>query len=446
MSEWSIQQVQQLAPDAAAMQAAQSLAKPGKWGNLGRNQRLLWGECQGSGANPYQVRVDLQDVAYKCSCPSRKLPCKHTLGLLLLMINDAVQVSAALPDFVMEWSGNRAKRAETRPSKEATAPDPEAQARRSEKRETRVLAGVEQLEVWLTDIIGQGLAAARTQPLSFWSQMAARQVDAQAPGLARRVRALADVASSAQWQSKLLTGLARLQLLLDAYRSLDRLPAPLAVEVRQLIGWTQDQDGVRARAGIRDHWSVLGRRQSEDEQLRTQRTWLHGRESQRFALVLEFAVGTQPLPATFVTGQCIDAELVYFEGVPELRVLEKVRHPTLQARIALPRVLDVTALQTEHAARLASNPWLERWPVMVAPMLPIMSGGQPYLQDDTGRRIGLVAGFRHGWNLLALAGGEPLAVFGEWDGETLDPITVHCRERWFTLAQLGELPLLSQVA
>jgi len=410
MSEWSIQQVQQLAPDAAAMQAAQSLAKPGKWGNLGRNQRLLWGECQGSGANPYQVRVDLQDVAYKCSCPSRKLPCKHTLGLLLLMINDAVQVSAALPDFVMEWSGNRAKRAETRPSKEATAPDPEAQARRSEKRETRVLAGVEQLEVWLTDIIGQGLAAARTQPLSFWSQMAARQVDAQAPGLARRVR------------------------------------APLAVEVRQLIGWTQDQDGVRARAGIRDHWSVLGRRQSEDEQLRTQRTWLHGRESQRFALVLEFAVGTQPLPATFVTGQCIDAELVYFEGVPELRVLEKVRHPTLQARIALPRVLDVTALQTEHAARLASNPWLERWPVMVAPMLPIMSGGQPYLQDDTGRRIGLVAGFRHGWNLLALAGGEPLAVFGEWDGETLDPITVHCRERWFTLAQLGELPLLSQVA
>jgi hypothetical protein len=240
--------------------------------------------------------------------------------------------------------------------------------------------------------------------------------------------------------------LARLQLLLDAYRSLDRLPAPLAVEVRQLIGWTQEQDGVRARAGIRDHWSVLGRRQSEDEQLRTQRTWLHGRESQRFALVLEFAVGTQPLPATFVTGQCIDAELAYFEGVPELRALEKVRHPTVQTRIAVPRLQDVTALQTEHAARLAGNPWLERWPVMVGPMLPIMSGAQPSLQDATGRRIGLVAGFRHGWNLLALARGEPLAVFGEWDGATLDPMTVHCRERWFTLVQLGELPLLSQVA
>src|ERR1044071_3523793 len=156
MPEWSVQQIQQLAPDAASLQAAQGLAKPGKWDTLGSHERLLWGECQGSGANPYQVRVDLQDVAYKCSCPSRKLPCKHVLGLLLLMVNGAVQSSATLPAFVTEWSGNRAKRAESKQSKEAAAPDPQAQARRSEKREARVLAGIEQLEAWLADLLKQG--------------------------------------------------------------------------------------------------------------------------------------------------------------------------------------------------------------------------------------------------------------------------------------------------
>ena len=430
------------------MQAAQGLAKPGKWQNLGRQERLLWGECQGSGANPYQVRIDVQDVAYKCSCPSRKLPCKHTLGLLLLLVKGSIEAKDQLPEFVTEWSGNRAKRAETKQAKVAAAAiaDPAAQARRSEKRETRVQAGIEQLEAWLSDIVSQGLAAARTQPMSFWTQMAARQVDAQAPGLARRVRMLGDSATGPQWQTKLLTELARLQLLLDAYRNIEHLPAPLAAEVRQLIGWNQDQDVVRARAGVRDHWTVLARRQTEDEQLRVQRTWLHGQQSQRFALVLEFAVGTQPLPATFVTGQCIDAELVYFEGLPELRALEKVRHPTAQTRLAAPPALDMVTLQAEHGARLASNPWLERWPVMVGPVQPVMSGEQLLLEDVAGRRIALSGGLRHGWSLLALASGEPFTVFGEWDGELLDPMTVQCRGRWFTLLQLGELPLLSQVA
>nr|WP_279163542.1 SWIM zinc finger family protein [Rhodococcus erythropolis] len=27
--------------------------------------------------------VDLRGPAYKCSCPSRKFPCKHALGLLV---------------------------------------------------------------------------------------------------------------------------------------------------------------------------------------------------------------------------------------------------------------------------------------------------------------------------------------------------------------------------
>ena len=35
-------------------------------------------------AGDVEVRADLVDVTYKCSCPSRKLPCKHGIALLLI--------------------------------------------------------------------------------------------------------------------------------------------------------------------------------------------------------------------------------------------------------------------------------------------------------------------------------------------------------------------------
>jgi len=75
--------VEQLATDQASLNAAAGLAKPGKWSNIGasHDSALIWGECAGSGANPYRVMADLRDMRNKCTCPSRKFPCKHVLAL-----------------------------------------------------------------------------------------------------------------------------------------------------------------------------------------------------------------------------------------------------------------------------------------------------------------------------------------------------------------------------
>lgn len=451
MSDWSIQRVEQLATDAAAFKAAQGTAKPGKWRNLGRDERLVWGECQGSGSTPYQVRVDLVDVTYKCSCPSRKLPCKHTLGLLLMLAGGTPIETASPPEFVAEWAANRAKRAEAkqaRDAKEATAapPDPAARAKRTEKRETRIAAGLDQLETWLADIIGQGLAVTRSQGPAFWSQMASRLVDAQAPGLARRVRDLADVAMASQWQDELLAGLARLQLLIDGYRGIERLPPDLAAEVRSIVGWTQEQEALRAREGTRDRWQVIARRQTEDETLKTQFTWLHGATSNAFALVLEFAVGAQPMPATYTVGQVIDAELVFFDGRPQLRALEKERFSGEPRQLTLPVPRDIGTLQSEHARILALNPWFERTPFVLGPVRPMFHAGRLQLQDATDRRIPVAANCRHAWDLVALAGGDSVSLFGEWTGSAFDPYSVERDGRLYTLARLADLPLLSRVA
>src|SRR5919204_1955012 len=82
---WTAAQVAGLAPDAAAVRAAQGLAGPARWLALGRDGPALWGACQGSGEQPWQTQVDLAEPAFRCTCPSRKLPCKHALALLLLL-------------------------------------------------------------------------------------------------------------------------------------------------------------------------------------------------------------------------------------------------------------------------------------------------------------------------------------------------------------------------
>src|SRR5690242_16467611 len=138
--DWSAETVEGLAPDAASVTAARKLARPGPWSSTGYDERALWGLCKGSGAKPYQTQVDVSGPAFKCSCPSRKFPCKHALALMLLRAGGEVAAGPA-PEWVVEWLDSRA----SRPVRMAGEPprDAEAAARRAAEREARVAGGVE---------------------------------------------------------------------------------------------------------------------------------------------------------------------------------------------------------------------------------------------------------------------------------------------------------------
>src|SRR5260370_29150618 len=84
--------IEQLATDQSSLKAPAGLAKPAKWSGVGvtRDGALVWGECAGSGANPYRVLADLRDHGTKCTCPSRKFPRKHLLGSLWLNAESTV--------------------------------------------------------------------------------------------------------------------------------------------------------------------------------------------------------------------------------------------------------------------------------------------------------------------------------------------------------------------
>jgi len=109
----SLEQVLALAPDANSAAAARQLGTPESWQNLGANGDAYWGECQGTAL--YQVRVARPDLVAKCTCPSRKVPCKHALGLLALAATAPDALTATEPpEWVMEWLVRRGESANRR--------------------------------------------------------------------------------------------------------------------------------------------------------------------------------------------------------------------------------------------------------------------------------------------------------------------------------------------
>jgi SWIM zinc finger len=435
---WTTQQILALAPDTGSAKAGQGLATARKWLTLGTDGQTAWGLCQGSGKDPYQTLINLTEPAFRCSCPSRKFPCKHALGLFLLLASSAAAFKEKKPpDWAGEWLASRAKRAQQRSEKQAKAEsgekivDEAAQAKRAASREAKVTAGLRELELWLRDITRGGLAAVQSQPLQFWERTAARLVDAQASGAARLTREMAGIPASGEgWESRLLERMSRLYLLIEGFKRVNDLPPATQSDIRASIGWTQNQEDLSREAGVRDRWLVLGQRVVEEDRLRAQRIWLWGEQSGRAALILHFAHGHQPLDVSFTTGAVIEAELAFFPSGYPLRAIVKQR---LGAAAPTGRISGCAKIADAHEAfvgAIAANPWLEIFPMLLVNVTPFRRGEGWSVRDAEGRALNLAPGFDFGWMMLALSGGHEIDVFGEWDGDHLWPLSAFCENRF----------------
>ena len=417
-----------LAPDESSAKAARGLASPSNWPSLGANHAAVWGECLGSGSKPYQTQVDLSGPAFKCSCPSRKFPCKHGLALLLVRAQEAQRfTTAAAPGWVSEWLSSRSEKAqkkEERQIEKTDAPaDPQAAAKRAAQRWQRVDGAGHELQRWLADQIARGLGAVNTEMLKTWHTMAARMVDAQAPGLGVRVRIAADgVNRGDNWPARTLERLGVLQLICEALQRRTDLPDDVQADLRSAIGWPHDKGEVLAYGQhVPDRWTVLGCVQEErDDKLIERRVWLHGERSGRRAWLLEHSFGGRGFETAWLTGSCTEATLVFFPGASKLRALASEvvgRHDVaVWPQLNLHEEWDIVA------QRVAACPWAGLHPVVMRNASPVPRGDDLYAVAE-GRALPLALGVVDRWKLHAVAGGLPIHLMGEWDGERLKPLT-----------------------
>jgi hypothetical protein len=418
--------------DASVFKDALKLVSSG-WSDTATNGQAAWGKIKGSAADPYMVCIDLSapPLASRCTCPSRKFPCKHAVALALRCVRQPkVFPQREPPAFVQAWLASRAASRARQQSDDAPKSEPGAgkisdAAKQAAKdktaaaRERKVAAGLDDLRLRLSDVVRRGLGDERLRGYKFWDDMAKRMVDAQAGGIAARLREIGGMMVDNERLPQALDALGRLYLLADCYPRLSAFPPGLQAEMRALIGFTIRKEDVLNEPGMRDVWSVISVEVEQDASLLTRRTWLHGAETGQWALLLDFAAGGQSFEATYHLGDTFNGELVYYPAAFPQRALIRHRGAPLPSAESPPHAYATIAdALNAYSNALAQSPWLERFPLMLNPTWVEETDRTLYLRDSVGDLLPLPAwasGFPR-WVFRAASGGAPIAVFGEWDG------------------------------
>src|SRR5271163_677838 len=95
--------IESAAPNAEAAKNGRGLVLKNKFVKLHITEdgSLLFGECQGSGKEPYRCSCDFlraESPTHRCSCPSRQFPCKHCLGLMYAYVQGKKFTQAEVPE------------------------------------------------------------------------------------------------------------------------------------------------------------------------------------------------------------------------------------------------------------------------------------------------------------------------------------------------------------
>jgi hypothetical protein len=431
--------VLRLAPDAGSAKSGQDVAQERKWVFLAGDEAVLWGQCQGSGAKPYQVQIDLAEPAFKCSCPSRKFPCKHGLGLLLIYATSPAAIKAAeRPPWVNEWISSRearATKAAEKQSRESQPRDPEAQAKRRKKRIENAREGFAGLSAWMRDLVRTGIGAVPGKGFDFFDSQARRMVDAQSPGVARMVRELGSLAAQgAGWQKPFIEQLSQLHLLSRALERFDELPESARADVEAVLGVTIAADELKTLPAIADYWQVIAQEVELEDRLRVQRTWLHGVQTKRAALVLQFAHGSTAFESSISPGTQWQGEVVFFPGAGQRAAVPKVLGQ-IEPLASLAGCASIEELLDVYSQGLANFLWLERVCLPLKNIVPSQRDGKLWLIDQSANALPAWLKESIGFMLLAISGGQPVDIAAEFDGQSIRPLSVISDGRWILLAE-----------
>lgn len=148
------------APNAEAIKNGRGLVLKNKFIalHISEDETVLFGECQGSGKEPYHCSCDFASPdkpTHRCSCPSRQFPCKHCLGLMYAYVQKKKFTIAGVPEAL------QAKRAkmQTRVEKKQTEANKPRQVNLTAlaKKIKAQLDGIDVLERLTGDLVRLGI-------------------------------------------------------------------------------------------------------------------------------------------------------------------------------------------------------------------------------------------------------------------------------------------------
>ena len=437
--QWTDDKISLLAPNDSTERRGRMLANSSKWIQLATNYEAIWGECKGSGAQTYHVCINLKGPKFKCNCPVRQLPCKHALGLLFLYANSsAIFKYQAPPADVANWlskhypsESSTPTSISARPSKnqEALEKAEKAKEKRWQQRLVLMESGLLELEQWLQDMVRQGIANTDVHQATFWNAAAAKMVDAKLPSVSVFLKETQQLLHRhTDWSELVVARLGVLYSWVAAFKQREQLSPELQQALFARLGKTTTKAAVIAEERLqRDEWLVLGSFEDVDVEGRDfRRVWLHGWNSGKKALLLEYAFGATSYEHRYWVGSVWRGELAYYSPAYAQRATWVQAEPLSNFDAVKP--LPATNFQTaliDYSEALSQNPWLQRFPVVLDHLHAQWTSDESLLLlDEQGQQVPLVELLPPlQWKILALSGGHPISLLGEWDGQRFRPLS-----------------------
>ena len=439
--KWTTDFVYDLATDQLSINAAEKFSNISHWIGLFRCHQVVWGEVQGSHSQTYYTQIDLDGPVFKCSCPSRKLPCKHGLGLGLILAKYHDQFQESLmPEWVISWIKKRqTKLSELNTTHQPLSQDPTdhdqykrelAKSKRIQKRIQKVTAGLIDLQNRLQDLARHGLGSIE-DPFTFWDEIGARLVDTQASGLAKRVRLIAQQNPT---PTVVLKEIAYLNLVCEAWQRHMSLSISELEDLKTVIGFTISKDQLNSNEGIKDQWVCVGIQKEQEQHLSVLKQWLWGIESKQVLINLSYVVHQQPHPLTLTLGVHYYAEACLYPGNSTQRSLLKKPEQCPSVLLGLNDVLDLNQLRTHHAHFLGLNPWMRKRGYVINHVNICKDiHAQWYAQSTNGMSFRMEISDEKAWKILAITGGQSACYFMLWDSHTLTPLSLITETQVFSL-------------
>jgi len=181
------------APNASAINNARGVILKKKLVGLFRSPdgTLLFGECKGSGAENYRPSADFADPSkpvYRCTCPSRQFPCKHSLALLYAYAQGAKFVDKEVPEDI----GAKRAKIQQRVEKKKEESDKPRQVNTSalKKKIQTQSEGLNLLESLVNDLMRAGLGTLNAKSARQIEEQAKQLGNAYLPGAQNALHAL----------------------------------------------------------------------------------------------------------------------------------------------------------------------------------------------------------------------------------------------------------------
>ena len=177
--------VDSAAPNSDAAKNGRGLVVKNKFQKLSisEDSTIIFGECQGSGKDPYKCSCDFQRPeapTHRCSCPSRQFPCKHCLGLMYAYAQGKKFTTADVPE---DLQGKREKLQARVEKKVVEADKPKVVDKAALAKKVQAqLKGIDLLEKLTFDLVRLGIGNMNAKSASEIEAQAKQLGNAYLPG------------------------------------------------------------------------------------------------------------------------------------------------------------------------------------------------------------------------------------------------------------------------